>query len=316
MITSRGLLKHWTGANLDKYIGLQGKYTYCTNNHFYYEISLPLKNCPICGASAKETARDLLLPKHGFSTAAWDPPRNSTDIERVGKTERATISFAKDDYQIYTESYDNFGNVDGLTALYQESGEILVYNRGDFDCGFAICLKCCYADSETDEPSALPDSFLHHTALIETNIYKKCWKDDEHRVISNRTLAAKERTDILLLDLFGSLPSHSSYEPLIWTFAYALQIAGAKLLELDSREIGVLCAPTGQLGHSLGAVLYDNVPGGAGHVRELLSLGRDWLLAAEQILWVNEQHHELCQTACLDCLLTFDGQDAVDRGLK
>ncbi len=315
LITSHGLLKHWTGANLDNYIGLQGKYTYCVNNHFYYEISHQLKNCPICGEVARESARDLLLPKHGFSTAAWDPPKNSTDIERVGKTERATISFAKSDSKVLTEKYYDFGDVTGLTALYQESGELLVYNRGDFDYGFAICLKCGYTDSEADGSGVPSLSFQRHSALMETNPYKKCWKDNEQPVITNRTLAAKERTDILLIDFFGCLPSYASYEPLIWTLAYALQIAGAKLLELDSREIGVLCAPSGQFGRSLGAVLYDNVPGGAGHVRELLSFGREWLLETEKTLWVNEKHNEYCKTACLDCLLTFDGQEAVDKGL-
>lgn len=315
LITSHGLLKHWTGANLDNYIGLQGKYTYCVNNHFYYEISHPLRNCPICGEVAQSSATDLLLPKHGFSTAAWDPPKNSTDIERVGKTEKATISFAKNDSK--TERYYDFGDVKGLTALYQESGELLVYNRGEFDegFGFAICLKCGYTDSEVDSSGTPTPKFQQHTPLIEPNIYKKCWKDNESPVISNRTLAAKERTDILLIDFFGCLPAYAAYEPLIWTLAYALQIAGAKLLELDSREIGVLCAPSGQFGRSLGAVLYDNVPGGAGHTRELLSLGRDWLLETEKTLWVDENHNEHCKTACLDCLLTFDGQDAVDKGL-
>lgn len=313
LITSHGLLKHWTGANIDNYIGLQGKYTHCINNHFYYEISHPLKNCPICGEVARESARELLLPKHGFSTAAWDPPKLSTDIERVGKTERATISFAKDDNN--TERCHNFGDVINLTVLYQESGELLVYNRGEYDYGFAICLKCGYADSEADISGVPSASFQAHAPLMEANKYKKCWKDDERLVISNRTLAAKERTDILLLDFSGCLPPYSDQESLIWTLAYALQVAGAKLLELDSREIGVLCAPAGRFGCSWGAVLYDNVPGGAGHVRELLSLGKDWLLETEKTLWVSEEHNEYCQTACLDCLLTFDVQEAVDKGL-
>jgi len=64
-----------------------------------------------------------------------------------------------------------------------------------------------------------------------------------------------------------------------------------------------------------GAVLYDNTPGGAGHVRELLELERKWLEAALNALYLNEDHDRKCETACLDCLLTFDAQEAMSSGL-
>jgi hypothetical protein len=76
--------------------------------------------------------------------------------------------------------------------------------------------------------------------------------------------------------------------------------------------LGVLLVPTGA-GH--GAVLYDNVPGGAGHVYELLGQGRAWLEATLRTLYVDAAHHARCETACLDCLLTFDAQEAMRRGL-
>jgi hypothetical protein len=62
-------------------------------------------------------------------------------------------------------------------------------------------------------------------------------------------------------------------------------------------------------------VLYDNVPGGAGHVHELFALGRQWLEEARNVMFVNELHNETCETACLDCLLTFDAQEPMRRGL-
>ena len=102
---------------------------------------------------------------------------------------------------------------------------------------------------------------------------------------------------------------------LVSTLAQSLHISGAKLLELDSRELGTLVIPAGDKGRGLGAVLYDNVPGGAGHVRELLSLEREWLDTARATLFVDEQHHISCETACLDCLLTFDAQEVMRRGL-
>ena len=62
-------------------------------------------------------------------------------------------------------------------------------------------------------------------------------------------------------------------------------------------------------------VLYDNVPGGAGHFLELLSPERTWLEAARETMFVDEEHDKICETACLDCLLTFGAQESMRLGL-
>ena len=108
-----------------------------------------------------------------------------------------------------------------------------------------------------------------------------------------------------MLDL-SAASAKTRDKDLVFTLCRALQIAGAKQLELDSREIGSMVVPAGPNGLAWGAVLYDNVPGGAGHVRELLTFGRTWLEGASQALWVDETHHALCDDGCLDCVLTFD----------
>lgn len=58
----------------------------------------------------------------------------------------------------------------------------------------------------------------------------------------------------------------------------------------------------------LGIVIYDTAPGGAGHCLELIHLKKDWLNKAREILFVNDEHHNRCQRACLDCILDFSGQ--------
>ena len=131
----------------------------------------------------------------------------------------------------------------------------------------------------------------------------------------NHALAAKETTDVLLLDFSACLAHLANNDQLLWTLAQALEISGAKLLELDSRELGTLVIPAGVQGRGLGAVLYDNVQGGAGHVRELLALGRQWLEEAREVMFVSERHNQTCETACLDCLLTFDAQTPMQKGL-
>jgi len=137
-------------------------------------------------------------------------------------------------------------------------------------------------------------------------------------MIRRQTLAARETTDVLLLDVSACLPPVADDEEavaLVETLARALQSAGARLLELDPRELGAMVIPAGGAGERRGAVLYDNVPGGAGHVRELLDAGRDWFVEALRVLRGDDAHHSRCETACLDCLLTFDAQDAMSRGV-
>lgn len=319
LVTSHGLLKHWTGADINNYLGLRGQYTTCVNRHFYYRIAADtLGICPICGGDAQESPTNFLLPMHGFSSAAWDPPKASTNVDRVGHTEQATITFIQREGADIQEQED-FGGIAGLSALYREDGELLVYNAGDFEKGFAICLKCGYADSEKhlgEGRMKLPTGFERHAPLTSTKEETYCWgKQEAPAVFRNHSLAARETTDILLLDFSGCLAHLANDDRLLWTLAQALEISGAKLLELDSRELGNLVIPSGVRGSGLGAVLYDNVPGGAGHVRELLALDRQWLEEARAVMFVNEQHHQTCETACLDCLLTFDAQIPMQKGL-
>jgi hypothetical protein len=314
LVTSRGILKHWTGAAIDNPMGLSGKYTTCKGGHFYYSVSsATLPACPVCGKDAGPV-RSLLLPHHGFTTAAWDPPRLSTDVERVGTVEQQTITFTTG---ATTNRVEPFGDVPGLLALYQEDGELLVYNEGDNRRGFAICTACGYADSERDLASGtqrLPSGFEQHTPLREPDERKRCWKDSQAApVLRNQTLAAREATDVLMLCFSGAKAGLGSDLAQVRTLAHALQIAGARLLELDTRELGVLTAPHGQGSH--GAVIYDNVPGGAGHVLELMQAGREWLEQAQDVLFVDAEHDSRCTTACLDCLLTFDAQEAISQGL-
>ena len=183
LVTSHGLLKHWTGVELDNYIGIRGRYTWCVNDHFYYWNTPDTEeSCPICGGEAKMSPRQFMFPRHGFSGAAWDPPKWSTNIEFVGEPETAARTFTYDsaEDENYTTEND-FGGVRELSAHYKEDGELLVYNEGQRGCGFAICLNCGYADSEREHGEGqvkLPRGFQYHAPLSSPNIGQICWSLD------------------------------------------------------------------------------------------------------------------------------------------
>ncbi len=317
LISSRGLLKHWTGADIDASFGLRGRWCKCVNDHFYYWITKVEEVCPICGAKPDRSPEQILFPRHGFTSAAWDPPKFNTSVERVGNVETVTMTFLQNQDEGTTPIKD-FGNIQGLVCRYQEDGEILVYNNGEKDQGFAVCLKCGFAESETeygDGIQNLSSDFVNHAPLYSSNPWTRCWPDGESPVLRRQMLAAREITDVLMID-FVNCPDFQTQDcALITTLGYALQRAGVQILELDMREIGLMTVPAGKDGSGWSVVLYDNVSGGAGHVRELLSLDRLWLEEALRVLYVESNHHQRCETACLDCLLGIDTQIAVSRGL-
>jgi DEAD/DEAH box helicase domain-containing protein len=314
LVTSRGLLKSWHGASVDSTPGLRGHLYRCANEHEFYNIMGDSETCPICDAPHKNSPQDLLLVKHGFVTAACDPPRRSTDVERVGKAEPMTITFRTGGD---VREWPNIGGIPGLGAKYREDGELLVVNRGDNGRGFAICLKCGYADSEISGVrgrggSNLPSKFEEHPPLRDPNPRHRCRQGTAAWVVLRRQiLAARQTTDVLLLEFGNSLGVAATDDSLIQTLGFALQRAGCYILELDPREIGVLLVPAGAQGREWGVVLYDNVPGGAGHVRELVEFDREWIERAEQIMYRDAEHHRRCDSACLECLLSFDAQMAI-----
>ena len=323
LITSHGLLKHWTGSNIDSAYGFRGECSTCVNKHFYYVRSGSIGPCPICQAPAGESARHMLFPRHGFTSAAWDPPKCSTDVERIGSAQTATLAFSGPEASVQAvESAGSVGGIGGLTVRYREDGTLLVHNAGEYDKGFAICTSCGYAESEwaVDRGAmALPRRFEQHAPISSPRPQDTC---PAVGTLRNQILAAEETTDVLLVDFSGVPGMATSDRPLITTLGYALQQAGARLLELDSRELGVLAVPVGQKGGSWGVVLYDNVPGGAGHVRELIAEGNgdevrggEWFRLARDVLFVDEAHDASCETACLQCLLAFDAQEAMSSGL-
>jgi hypothetical protein len=312
VVTSRGVLRHFVGNNADDTLGQRGYMITCEKGHITYRIASEPEVCHACARPGKRCER-LLLPRHGFLSAGWDPPVRGLEATEVGSTEQATVTFGP----TITEELrvDALGGVRGLEARYREDGEILVFNRGRFSLGFALCTACGYAESEWNGSSQgavhLPRGFERHAPLTSSDPRSRCWREDEAPVLRHHVLAARQITDVLLIqeNLRGSSLRSAAFAE---TLGRALQIAGARLLEVDTRELGVLALPS-VTSHCV--VLYDNIPGGVGHVRELLDLGKSWLEEACQVLYLNEHHDSWCPGACLDCILTFDAQSAASRGL-
>ena len=312
---SKGILKHWTEANRDEALGLNHWALRCLKDHDYLATS-PDQLCKECNQPPQGLGQALMFPRFGYTTAAWDPPKPpGRKLDRVGEAEVSTAGGFT--LSAATNIERNFGGIPGLVASYYEAGtgELLLRNAGGdaystLGYGFALCTRCGFAMSEEEKPSssrsatpALPKEFRNHPSVFSTNPIDRCWpKSLEYEpVLRHKVLAARETTDVLILDWPGD-----SEEAPLFSLGRALVLAGARLLELDSRELDlelkVLDAG------KLGILIYDTTPGGAGHCFELFKLGQEWLKEARNILRGTKLHDSVCRRACLDCLLDFAGQ--------
>ncbi|MBW1788749.1 MAG: hypothetical protein JRK53_19360, partial [Deltaproteobacteria bacterium] len=305
---SRGLMKHWTEANMDRALGLQYLAFECDNGHIYISQE---KNtlCPACGQPPAQEPKCLLFPRYGYTTAAWDSLDRNFDLERIARGIVYPIGFSETRTDDLTKN--DFGGLPGLRATFREEAELLIRNEGAFGCGFALCTRCGYAESEKEYEKGrmkLPDGFEKHASLFSTNPSEFCWRKDktDTPILRNRFLAARENTDMLKLiwPNFGEQDSNALY-----TLGRALVKAGAHLLELDERELDIIDT---RFPHD-GIVIYDTAAGGAGHCFELFKEPAPWLEETEKVLFVNEEHDRTCSRACLDCLLDFSTQYRAHR---
>jgi len=302
LVQSRGLLKNsmgiGDGPEETRGFGLSGWFGECQKGHFIYGTGNKMEaRCEACESAPGSTPIDYLIPHHGFVTAARDKPQRHLGTERIGSAVVQAINLRDT-----PKSEAAFAGISGAAAYYKENGEIFVHNRGEIDLGYAICTACGMAESETKPPSEDPAVSLPRALARHWDLNRPKWCENETSFLRYRALACRVVTDVGLLD-FG--PNASD---LAETLSLALRLAGARLLQLDSRELGNTTAPSPEGSHHC-PVVYDNVPGGAGHVAELLKLGSAWIEEALKLMWYNESHHETCESACIDCILSADAWD-------
>jgi hypothetical protein len=229
-------------------------------------------------------------------------------FERIGESKTYPIAFAEVDSA--EEIRNDFGGIRGLSVRYREGAPMLIRNSGEHTHGFALCTKCGYADSEIECGQEgvmnLPKDFDIHASIFSENRNESCWprgRTAQATVIRNRVIAAREDTDMLLIQWPGATV-HNARQA--FSLGRALVMAGTRLLELDHRELAMVLVP--MVHPQVGIVIFDTSPGGTGHCSELLEMGGEWVQAARSVLYVDEEHDRRCVKACLDCILDFSGQ--------
>jgi DEAD/DEAH box helicase domain-containing protein len=324
-VTSRALLKHWTGEDSIQgaSLGVSGCVTTCTNGHLHYhEGMVAVGACKTPNCTGPVTSSATLMPAFGFSTSVHDVPSLSSDDEKVGDAIYEPLSVLGTAEPRDVALPDS---IRGLSVEMHEGARLLALNRGTIQrqahCGFAICTRCGYADAEfaAAQPGEtnLPRGFEKHKAPRRfTDTASNCRLSATREsgqpatVLRNRALAAWSTTDVLKLSVSDKAIQGMRIDPsdAMRSLATALAIAGTRMRQIDARQVDALTPH-----HRDGAWhlhLFDTHPGGAG---EVLGFGTDgaeianWLrFTYEQVLTIDPQHESDCSRACTRCILQRD----------
>jgi DEAD/DEAH box helicase domain-containing protein len=289
----------------------------CTHGHVFYEMHTGVTQCRTCSAPLRSgKGRLALVPRFGYAGAAWDPPSWSGDPERIGTTELvSTVDFVN---RRGLQVFESFGGYEGLKATFCEGGTLFAANSGPTGLGFALCTNCGYADTERstgDGRQSLPPGFESHAPLWSYKTTRRCWKDSAAPVLRNRALGAETDTDILQIEVETLLtPYHApaDAERIVRSLGHALRLAGAALLEVDTREISVVAVKV--VADAWGIHLFDSAAGGSGHIASLLEDQALWLTKAIDLLRGDSDHGRHCREACLACLLDAQSQADFEIG--
>ena len=189
---------------------------------------------------------------------------------------------------------------------YTDSGHLFHGSRGLHGHGYALCLRCGRAASETrsssttEVPEALKSGHARLRGGKELDGSSRC-TGTGYAIRRGLALGGSRTTDVFELQLSGLLDSGTAL-----SIAIALRRSFCRRLGIEEQEVGVTVrqgkAADGTVQESI--FLYDDASGGNGYVAALREHLVQALRGSVQILDCPRK----CDSACHGCLLTFGTQ--------
>lgn len=243
--------------------------------HALVEVSA---SCPECGSVEQADHGRFVLPIYGFAGEPAEAPGETRPIRR---TTRETF------FGSYRDAPPALEEVAGLRLRrrFSRQGRITVLNKGPLGRGFRICEWCGFGQPVDGTRAPASHHRIDHPG-------RPCGGSFAHLHLGHEFL-----TDVLELQLDAESDPDALRSAL-----YALLEAAPRLDVAREDVDGTLHAGSGGL-PSL--VLFDAVPGGAGHVQRLGRRLPELLAAAEKRVAHCECGEE---TSCYGCLRGYRNQ--------
>ena len=311
---SAGLTLHWKRpANDENYrepqeIRVVGRCALCggiTEDHGQVEA------CSACGSSRLEAV--TYLRPSGFAVDIRRPVHNDVSKQKYVPVVEPWIAAGG-------ASWTPFVRAEVGRFRCDPNGKVFHQSAGATGFGYALCLQCGRAESESGwaKDARLPSAMEGHLRLrggrrrpqSPQQLGAECpgGLPTSHAVKRNLFLGGLLSTDILEIELSDvEKGTPLSDETVCTTIAVALRLVLAEELGVDPREIGWATTPaqTPSGNPVRRIVLFDAAEGGAGYVASILDRLSRLLAAARKRLDCS------CDRVCHKCLLSFDTQDHV-----
>ncbi len=266
-------------------------------------ITMP-ERCPHCGASGRNSFNYYrFIQPAGFAVDLRDKPHNDITLPQYIPVRNPLISL---------EGADWMPLPNPVLGCYRTTaqGFLFHYSDGLYGEGYALCLRCGRADSESEQ-DVLPSTLKNHKRLRGGRL-----NDREQLCPGNQEASWAIQREVRLgvvahTEIFELQPSDFAGRPIDQTTAYTLAVALRRALcrhlGIEEAEVGVSAAQQrhdadDQATYSL--YLYDMATGGAGYVSQIASHLPELLRQARKALECPRE----CDAACQSCLLTHDTQ--------
>jgi len=293
-------------------------YSICSKcNGIFTTLGNEIDTCPRCGenlkgAKSKRTLKEFIEPEFGFVVKNQEP--RASGESRPIRIYGSKVYFAE--YRIPGKGdlpTNDLQQVENLHApkikisqRYSRYGWLIVINEGKSKEGFRVCRSCGAAESVPPPWERVKQSKpAPHTNPITG---RQC-----NGFLETYALGHKFMTDILELRFEGMLANQADENT--WrSVLYAILEGASESLGIRREDLdGTLYYNQGSNIPSL--ILYDDVPGGAGHVKRVLNYLPDTILAARERVSL-----DCCgpETSCTECLRNYRNQpyhEELKRGL-
>ena len=254
--------------------------------------------CTSCQSSIPRNAiRRFIVPVFGFVTDKKEPGRPGESRPKREFTTRPYFSQFR--HGEPEEREFAVGNL-RIASRYSPHGELAVICKGRKAEGFSVCFKCGAAFPKR------PSKNSHVSPLGD---------DCSGQLISRLHLGHTFRTDVLVLSLKSFNFDTNRMDDSFWySLLYSILEGTSQALGIRRRDIDGCLYPIEE-GRAL--VLFDAVPGGAGHVKRVADQQN-----LQEVLKCALSRVKNCscgpETSCLDCLRNYQNQfchDLLKRGV-
>ncbi|HUI90374.1 MAG TPA: DEAD/DEAH box helicase [Anaerolineales bacterium] len=284
------------------------KYAICKNcQKFHYGSSI--KPICECGEVLKERG-EFIIPENGFVAAnkvslPGDEPPTRIYASRVHFADYHEEHIAKNNESTEYEQVADL-QIPSLTR-YSRYGMLAIINDG-YGSGFGICEICGWADVVDPKKKI----FL---SAKNTGHHNPITSESCNGTISKYHLGHLFMTDVLEIRISG-FSSLLAKTPAMLSLMYALLDGSSIAMGIRRNDIdGTLYFR--KFGEPASIILYDNVPGGAGHVERIKLNLRTCASSAFDRINSCKCGEPAKNTSCYNCLRNYNNQyfhDQLQRG--